>query len=61
MKVQSVNLADLENAEELFLSNSLFGIWPIRKLGDTAYRVGPLSLRLRDRLIADGYIARQSQ
>ena len=61
VKVQSVNLADLENAEELFLSNSLFGIWPIRKLGDTAYRVGPLSLRLRDMLIADGYIAGQSQ
>ncbi len=55
--VASVTLADVRNADELFLSNSLFGIWPIRSLDGRAYRVGPLGLRLRRRLLADGYIA----
>ncbi len=55
--VAPVTLADVRNADELFLSNSLFGIWPIRSLDGRAYRVGPVGLRLRRRLLAEGYIA----
>ncbi len=59
--VRCVYPKDLRHADELFLSNSLFGVWPIRQLHDRAYPVGPLSLRLRGMLTADGYIAQQSQ
>ncbi len=58
-RVASVSREDLSYAEELFLSNSLFGIWPIRSLDGRVYRVGPLALRLRDRLLAKGCIAGQ--
>ncbi len=57
VSVAPVTLEDVGNAEELFLSNSLFGIWPISSLDGRAYRVGPLGLRLRRRLLAEGYIA----
>lgn len=45
-----VTVADLETAEELFLSNSLIGIWPIRRVGQRRLPVGPLAVRIRDRL-----------
>ncbi len=58
--VAPVGLDDLRRAEELFLCNSLFGVWPIKGLDGQAYRVGPLALRLRHRLLAKGYIAAQA-
>ena len=59
VRVASVSLEDLRRAEELFLCNSLFGVWPIKGLDGQAYRVGPLALRLRQRLLAQGCIAAQ--
>ncbi len=60
VRVASVSLEDLRRAEELFLCNSLFGVWPIKGLDGQAYRVGPLAPRLRQRLLAKGYIAAQA-
>lgn len=45
-----VTAADLEGADELFLSNSLIGIWPIRQLGQRRVPVGPLAERIREHL-----------
>lgn len=40
---------ELELADELFLTNSLFGIWPIRQLGKTQYtRIGNITKLLQD-------------
>ena len=43
-----VTLADLDTADELFLSNTLIGIWPIRQVGQRRVSVGPLAGRIRD-------------
>jgi 4-amino-4-deoxychorismate lyase len=45
-----VTLADLETADELFLSNTLIGIWPIRQVGQRRVPVGPLAGRIRESL-----------
>jgi 4-amino-4-deoxychorismate lyase len=42
--------ADLERAEELFLTNARIGIWPVRKLGSRALSVGRTTGRLQRRL-----------
>lgn len=52
----SLKLADLGSADELFLCNSIFGVWPIRRLSGKRYAIGPLSLRMRERLTAMGVI-----
>ena len=40
---------ELELADELFLTNSLFGIWPIRQIGKTQFtKVGSVTKRLQD-------------
>ena len=45
-----VTLADLEAADELFLSNTLIGIWPIRQVGQRRVPVGPLTGSIRESL-----------
>jgi 4-amino-4-deoxychorismate lyase len=37
---------DVVRADELFLTNSVIGIWPVSRLGDREYRVGPVTRRI---------------
>lgn len=34
----------LKAADEVFLTNSIIGLWPVKKIDDTVYRVGDISL-----------------
>jgi 4-amino-4-deoxychorismate lyase len=45
-----VDLADLAAADEAFLTNSVFGLWPIRRIEDQQVAVGDLTRRLAIRL-----------
>lgn len=38
-KVEKISLALLKNADEVFLTNSLIGIWPVKSIADTAYLI----------------------
>lgn len=40
-----LHLPDLRGADEVFLSNSLFGIWPVRRIDDAPLMPGPLARR----------------
>ena len=39
---EELNLEDVEEADELFLTNTLIGVWPIRELAGRAYPIGPI-------------------
>ena len=41
-----LDLDDLRKSEELFLCNSVFGIWPVRQLEDHEFTLGPISYQL---------------
>lgn len=41
---------DLHAARELFLCNTLMGIWPVRQLEDHAFTVGPVTRQLSEAL-----------
>lgn len=47
---QPISLANLEQAEAVFLTNSLNGIWPVVKFDQLDYAIGPLTQRLQDAL-----------
>ncbi|TCK09045.1 aminodeoxychorismate lyase [Marinobacterium mangrovicola] len=49
--------ADVERADELFVCNSLIGIWPVVELADHRYKVGALSRHLQS-LLEKEYDAR---
>jgi len=48
----TVTLADLGEADEVFLTNSLIGVWPVVCLGSTRLRPGPVARALLTRLRA---------
>ena len=45
--VRAIKLAELQQADEVFVCNSLIGIWPVRRVDDTTFEKGPLTTRLQ--------------
>jgi 4-amino-4-deoxychorismate lyase len=50
--VTPLEMDDLLHSQELFLSNSLIGIWPVRQLGERVFPVGTVTRRLAEALEA---------
>lgn len=51
-QVTDISLDRLINADEVFVCNSLYGVWPVRQLEATVWSVGPVTRKLQY-LIAD--------
>jgi 4-amino-4-deoxychorismate lyase len=47
---QALALADIQQADEVFLTNSLIGIWPVAELDGVVLRTGPLTRKLQHAL-----------
>ena len=45
--VSDISLKQLQQADELFLCNSVYGIWPVRAFADLSWPVGPLTRKLQ--------------
>jgi 4-amino-4-deoxychorismate lyase len=50
VRVKAVSLDDLSQADEIFVTNSVFMIWPVRQIEDRVCTVGPLTRRLQGAL-----------
>ncbi|MFN4284247.1 MAG: aminodeoxychorismate lyase [Alphaproteobacteria bacterium] len=44
-RIADVTLEDVRAADELFLTNSLIGVWPVRRFDGRDYPVGPVTRR----------------
>ena len=44
---RDIDLAELLGADEVFVCNSLYGIWPVRALAEHRWSVGPLTRKLQ--------------
>jgi len=51
--VTTVSLEEFSAAEGIFLTNSLFGIWPVRQFEGRTFSVSPLVQHLQQRLRQD--------
>ena len=51
-RITKVSQQALLQADEVFLSNSLIGIWPVIAMGESRYRKGSITLQLQ-KLLAD--------
>ncbi|WP_454255760.1 aminodeoxychorismate lyase [Pseudomonas sp. Marseille-Q8238] len=49
-QVRDIDYAELLAADEVFLCNSLYGIWPVRELQGRDWPVGALTRKLQDNL-----------
>lgn len=48
---RNISREDITNAQEVFVCNSVIGIWPVRLLEATTYPVGPITTQLQGLLI----------
>jgi len=47
VRVGTVGLSDLREADEVFLTNSVIGIWPVVAVDDSPFPVGDSTRRLQ--------------
>ena len=45
--VTDISLEQLQQADELFVCNSVYGVWPVRAFADLSWPVGPLTRKLQ--------------
>jgi 4-amino-4-deoxychorismate lyase len=50
VQLASITAGQLSRADELFLTNSLIGIWPVRSVDKRDCRIGPVTRQLQDAL-----------
>ena len=50
LRIARIDKQTLLQADEVFLSNSLIGIWPVVAIGETTFRKGPITLLLQELL-----------
>lgn len=46
-EIGRVTSVDLDNANEMFITNSLIGVWPVRQLRNREYTVGPITRKIQ--------------
>lgn len=50
IQVGEYSLADLAQADEIFFTNSLIGVWPVRQWGEQQFSPGNVALRIAESL-----------
>lgn len=53
--VAELSVAELQNAQEIFLTNAVRGVRPVGELADRRLAIGPVARHLYDRLIERGF------
>ena len=51
-----LSVADIESADEVFLSNSVIGLWPVRQFQNTTFTDFSISHKFLDLMQRDGAI-----
>jgi 4-amino-4-deoxychorismate lyase len=49
---KTLSKEDTKSADELFVTNSIIGIWPVKQLEEQRYAIGPLTQHLQKLLLA---------
>ena len=56
MSIKQTTLAELFEADEIFVCNSIIGLWPVTRIKDRKYKLGSIGKNLRDLLSKQEYI-----
>jgi 4-amino-4-deoxychorismate lyase len=59
VQIKRITLNNVLEADEIFMTNSVIGVWPVRQFETRAYQLGPLSLRAQSWIVdaADRFAA----
>jgi 4-amino-4-deoxychorismate lyase len=53
VQIRALDMNDLQTADEVFVCNSLIGIWPVIAVDGRPYRKGEITMRMQQRLQAE--------
>lgn len=56
VEIRNIKQHELSGADEVFLCNSTFGVWPVREIDGMQLNTGPHTQMIREKLIRHGYI-----
>ena len=56
-RVGPVTATQLEHADELFLTNSLIGLWPVRRIENRSYTIGQTTRKIQQAIYDAGCVA----
>ncbi len=54
--VTTLSLQDVLNADEVFLCNSIVGVWPVLQIADAAFKTGPYTQKMQKQLVSESMI-----
>ena len=57
VRVKHVAMDELFSADEIFLCNSVIGVWPVRQIDEHELDAGPFSQKISECLLTEGLIA----
>lgn len=57
VREEKLPLGVLKQAQEMFMTNSVIGVWPVRRFNQREYRVGEITQDIQAELRARGYTA----
>lgn len=58
VKITTIKMQDLYNADEIFLSNSVIGVWAVKMVESHQFEPGPWTEKIRNKLIEQKIIVR---
>jgi len=47
-RIERLTLPNLDQATEIFITNSLIGVWPVRQLQKREYSIGPITRKIQE-------------
>lgn len=53
-RVATMSVSELDEADEIFICNSIIGIWPVRQLENRPFPVGPLTRMMQKSIASPG-------
>lgn len=56
-KVKTISIDELKKSDEIFVCNSVIGLWPVIKLEEQAFSVGKISKQIRQTLLETNSIS----
>ena len=51
VKIGQYSTEDLRTADEIFITNSVHGIWPVRQIDQFDFKAGPVTKQLMDEMV----------
>lgn len=48
--ITNISMNMIMSADEVFLTNSIIGIWPVKKIDDTVYNIGNISIKIQNQI-----------